>query len=129
MSDRPAQGMPVCCDLHKATGKDDNRCLWILPNGEATSTNPAPSAPPERPGECDCREIEARDGFDPTGRICSCECHWRGHRNRQCPGCLGTIERGDCSRHGEAPNGCCKPGRILPAPPADVAGPNEKEGT
>jgi len=88
---------------------------------------PAPPADvaTERPGEaaCDCREIEARDGVDPTGRICSCECHWRGHRNRQCPGCLGTIERGDCSRHGEAPNGCCKPGRILPAPPADVAGP------
>jgi len=48
-ADKPEAGRS-CCDLHRMTVKDDNRCLWILPNGDATDVNPAPR-PVEDPGE------------------------------------------------------------------------------
>jgi len=62
--DKPEAGR-TCCDLHRMTGKDDNRCLWILPNGDATDVNPA--ARPEPAGLYRKFTVERTNGSSGPG--------------------------------------------------------------
>jgi len=62
--DKPEAGR-TCCDLHGMTGKDDNRCLWILPNGDATDVTPA--ARPEPAGLYRKFTVERTNGSSGPG--------------------------------------------------------------